>query len=276
MTASIRFFLLLSALLSGAPVVWAQSVGPLTDAEQAKLRKNVTDKNYLAVQSALADYCAKHFSEARSPNNTIYKRAESATAAVQCVGVGRAAIMAADGDADARLRARELSQPLADEAAQIKKQADAETEFMGLTWGLGFGFSFASGEGIDDAEIVNGIVRVKSQKKQQPRVVMEFHKYLWCNKGFTDGTRGCGPFVAVAASQENVLSGVAIGFMYGLKTRPTDSDGFSIGVGAILDGKVKDLADGFRKNETPPAGETTVRFEEKSRWSALLFVTRTF
>jgi len=276
MTTSIRLFLCLSALLSGAPVVWGQSVGSLTDAEQAKLRKNVTDKNYLAVQSALADYCAKYLAEARSPENTIYQRAESATAAVQCVSVGRAAIMAADGDADARLRARELAQPLADEAAQIKKQADSETKFMGLTWGLGFGFSFASGDGIDDAEIVNGIVRVKSQKKQQPRAVMEFHKYLWCNKGFTDGTRGCGPFVAVAASQENVLSGVGFGFMYGFKSMATDSDGFSIGVGAILDGKVKGLAEGFRKNEAPPAGETIVRTEEKSRWSALVFATRTF
>lgn len=265
-----------SALLAGIPAAWGQSVSPLTEPERDKLRSQVAARNYLAAQGALANYCATYFEEAKSQGNTIYRRAESANAAVQCVSAGRAAMMAADVDPEARLRARDLLQPLADEAVQLKKQADSETEFMGLTWGLGFGFSFSSAELVDDAEIVNGIVRMKSQKKQQPRVVMEFHKYLWCNKGNTDGTRGCGPFVAVAASEDKVLSGVGVGFMYGLKSKPTDSDGFSVGIGAILDGKVKDLAEGFKINQPPPAGETTVRFEEKSRWSALMFVTKTF
>jgi hypothetical protein len=82
--------------------------------------------------------------------------------------------------------------------------------------------------------------------------------------------------VAVAATEDEVLSGVGIGLMYGRKSKAADTDGFSIGLGVILDGKVKDLADGFEENQPPPPGETQVRFEEKARWSALLFVTRTF
>jgi hypothetical protein len=106
--------------------------------------------------------------------------------------------------------------------------------------------------------------------------VLEFHRYFWCNDDRKQLDRGCGPFVAVAASDEDVLAGIGIGFMYGRKSSPDDTEGFSVGIGVILDGNVKDLADGFKENAPPPGTETAVRFEEKSRWSALIIVTRTF
>jgi hypothetical protein len=105
---------------------------------------------------------------------------------------------------------------------------------------------------------------------------MEFHKYFWCNDNRKIGTKGCGPFVAVAATSDDLLSGVGMGLMYGRKTSAQDSDGFSVGLGVLLDDSVKDLADGFSRNEAAPEGETAVRFETKARWSTLLFVTRTF
>lgn len=163
------------------------------------------------------------------------------------------------------------------EAEAEERNVKSQVDFMGLSWGLGFGYSFAtSGKRIDAASIVNGVVRAESSNKDQPRAILEFHKYFWCNKGRTIGTRGCGPFVGVAATQDDVLSGVAMGLMYGMKIRESDPDGFSIGVGAILDDDVKDLGSGFKNGEAPPAGETAVRFRSKARWSGLVFVTRTF
>ena len=49
-----------------------------------------------------------------------------------------------------------------------------------------------------------------------------------------------------------------------------------MGIGAVLDADVTDLADGFVENQPPPGTETEVRFETESRWSAVIFVTRTF
>ena len=144
---------------------------------------------------------------------------------------------------------------------------------MGLKWGLGFGWSVSKDDAVNDADIVNGVVREKSNLKQQPRIILEFHKYIGCN---STGTRGCGPFVAVAASNDNILSGVGGGVMYGFKEKAGDSSGFSIGLGAMLDAKVKDLADGFVEGSAPPDGETSIRYVEESRWSLLLFATRTF
>jgi hypothetical protein len=81
----------------------------------------------------------------------------------------------------------------------------------------------------------------------------------------------------VATDQDDVLAGVGLGFMFGWRTpQNTNGSGFSVGLGAILDANVKSLGDGFEENKPPPPGETSVRFEEKARWSALLFFTRTF
>lgn len=159
-----------------------------------------------------------------------------------------------------------------------RKRVNASIDFLGLSWGLGFGFSWSEDDAVDEATIVNGIVRASSNKKEQPRLVLEFHRFMpwFCNADRTDEDFGCGPFVAVASKSEDLLGGVGMGWMWGFKSKPSDSAGFSVGVGAILDGDVKDLADGFEDGKPAPSGENEVRFVEESRWSALVFVTRTF
>lgn len=242
-----------------------------------KLGEALEDKKFASVQETVQEICDPSLEMARR-GRTVAQRAESAAEAVHCINRWRGTLLALSADADTRARVRELMQPMLDERAEVKKEADAQSKFMGLNWGLGFGYSFGSDDAIDDAELVNGIVRVKSEKKQQPRALLEFHKFFWCNKDGDKeiGTRGCGPFLVVAAKDDKLLSGVGMGLMYGQKAKIGDSEGFSLGLGLILDGKVKSLADGFEKNEPAPAGETKVRFEEKARWSVLLFVTRTF
>lgn len=168
--------------------------------------------------------------------------------------------------------------PLKEEVDEEGEVANSTADFFGLSWGIGFGFSYSESDAIDKASIVNGIVRAESNKKQQPRVVLEFHRFVpwFCNKKKTGKTYGCGPFVAVASKSDDILGGVGMGWMWGFKSKPSDSLGFSIGIGAILDSDVKDLAGGFKDGQPAPEGEETIRFEEESRWSALLFVTRTF
>jgi hypothetical protein len=238
--------------------------------------KSLRSRNFAALRSNVEGQCDGPLKGATDREKTIYERAASAAVAVQCVEGARASILALTQDAETRLIVNDILRPLSSDAARAKQVADAEVDFMGMKWGLGFGFSFSTSDAIDEAEIVNGIVRATSDNKQQPRAVLEFHKYFWCNDSFRDGTRGCGPFIAVTASPENVLAGVGLGFMYGRRISVDDPGGFSVGVGAILDAKVKDLADGFTENQPPPAGETSVRFREKARWSLLIFATRTF
>jgi hypothetical protein len=162
------------------------------------------------------------------------------------------------------------------EYEQRAKIAESESEFLGLKWGIGLGLSRAWASTVDEAEVSGGIVRATSERSELPRVVLEYHKYLWCNKGGRVGTRGCGPFVAAAATDKKFLSGVGLGLMYGVKARAEESEGFSVGLGAILDGSVKSLGEGVVVNAAPPSGESAVRYETRGRWATLLFVSRSF
>lgn len=170
---------------------------------------------------------------------------------------------------------REAFQTEFSQLSQEDKDKSEQITFLDLKWGLGLGVSLSEDDVVDDAEIVAGIVRAKSSQKEQPRLLLEYHKFFWCNDGGTNGNQGCGPFVAVAATDKKVLSGVGFGVMYGRRLAG-QSEGFSVGVGGMLDANVKGLADGFEENQPPPAGETVPRYKTESRWSGVLFVSRTF
>lgn len=245
----------------------------ISAADKENIQKYMESSNYFEIMGIFERGCG-HKKDLKLL--TIDERKIEFDESLKCLINNRAALLSMTSTFEEKSKVDQLFSPLIDAKKKEESENQSSIDFMGLTWGVGFGYSFSSDEAIDDAEIVNGVVRVKSNKKEQPRLVLEFHKYFWFNDGRKDGTRGLGPFVAVAATQDDLLSGVGIGFMYGLKAKQSDPEGFSIGIGAILDADVKDLADGFSENAPPPGGETTVRFKQESRWSALLFVTRTF
>lgn len=206
---------------------------------------------------------------------TLLKARKTAiAAALKCLRDKRAASYVST-DPFNRMVVTELFKSDLEALEKADEEATAGLNFMGIKFGVGLGFSVGSSKAIDNAVVVNGVIRATSSQKQQPRVVFEFHKYLWCGKN-APGLRGCGPFVAVASSDSKVLSGVGLGFMYGWRDVSTSTDGFSIGIGAMLDAKVKDLASGFEEDHLLPAGETEVRYHEKSRWSLIIFATKTF
>jgi len=158
-------------------------------------------------------------------------------------------------------------------------EAEAQTEFLGLQLGVGVGISHSQDEIVTEAEIAPGnIVAATKTETQQPRVILESHYYGWCkSKACNAGRFGVGPFFGIVAKEEDLISALGAGVMFGWKDpRADDSKGMSIGIGVVLDANVKSLAEGFEDGEALPAGETEIRFEESSRWSALLIFTRTF
>jgi hypothetical protein len=212
---------------------------------------------------------------------TIFERANASERYAACLVAETAKVQVNQFAAGNNLFATTaLQNALAAEVAQAKNTAvedRAAAEFMDLGWGLGFGFSFGQDDFIEEAAVVDNVIRVTKDRTDRSRAMLEFHRYFGCNEKQTLTDRGCGPFLAVAADGNDVLAGVGIGFIYGRKLKnPTDSEGFSVGIGLVFDNDVKTLADGFAEGLPLPAGETGIRYEEKARWSTLLFVTRTF
>ena len=197
----------------------------------------------------------------------------------QCMqrAVGQARSIAATENTAGYLATDALLSPYTAESVAELAAAQANVDYTSLTWGLGFGASQSFDDAIEKASIVNGIVRVEDDQTLRTRVLLEFHQYFWTGKTNKNLRWGTGPFLAIAAGTGDTVMGVGLGWMWGLKSAdPQQSEGFSIGIGVLLDDDVKTLGAGFEENQPPPAGETAVRFEEKARPAAVLIVTRTF
>lgn len=183
------------------------------------------------------------------------------------------------GDPDGVRAADIFLRTAAQNNASNKDAFSAQASFMGMAFGVGVGVSFSEDEIVSEAELSpdNLVVATKTES-QLPRVVFESHYYGFCHSGKCNaGVFGIGPYFAIVAKSEKLISAFSAGVMFGWRSsKPEASAGFSVGVGALLDSEVKSLASGFQAGKPLPEGETQIRFEEKSRWSALIFFTRTF
>lgn len=144
---------------------------------------------------------------------------------------------------------------------------------------LGFGVALSlthdlgSHSRVEEAQLANGIVRLKDEGNDLARVMLETHYFfdagsLWRKKF------GLGPFVAVQPGSEDIIDAVGFGGMIGFKrdSELLGQSSFNLGIGGVVDPDSTVLADGIRENQPLPAGETEIRFKEKSQWG-LLFLT---
>jgi hypothetical protein len=174
--------------------------------------------------------------------------------------------------------ATESARVKTEEAQKALDDKQGSLDWAALGWGVGVGVSFGK-ETVDGASIdgTPALVHVTSTRKNVPRVLLEFHTYPIQIDGPRGTLLGLGLFAAAASSDNKVLSGVGFGFMTGIRTGTgNNTNGFSIGIGGILDAKVKELAAGFSEGQAAPSGETAVRFVEKTRGSGVVFFTKTF
>ncbi len=143
-----------------------------------------------------------------------------------------------------------------------------------------------STERIDEAEVIDGVVRVRKTVNHRPRILLETH-YFWRlhAEASTVNARGgavtiqeadigLGPFVAIQGSGEELLEAFGVGVMLGFK-RDAESS-FNIGGGILLDPNVRVLGDGIRPNEPLPGGESEIRFKEEAGWGFLTLVSFSF
>ena len=185
------------------------------------------------------------------------------------------------------LRAQ-ADQPNAADADTNAAEEHANRNFLGISFGVAFGMTtdIGSGDRVDGAELVNGVVRVTKAANHRPRILLETH-YFWrvdaentvvsfggAEVPVRTADIGFGPFAAIQGSDDELLEAFAIGGMVGFKRSERSS--FNIGIGVALDPNVKVLGDGLTPNEPLPAGETTVRFKEEARWGVLTLVSFTF
>jgi hypothetical protein len=163
-----------------------------------------------------------------------------------------------------------------------------QREFGGLTLGVGLSLTRDLGKSdrVNNATIIGGIVRVTDERNEVARVMLESH-YFFVPKGdlnvlglskVPEKQWGHGPFVAIQPGSNEIVEALAFGWMWGFKRSEDvkDTNSWNIGIGFVVDPKVKVLGDGFVANQPPPAGETEVRYKEKGQWGLLIISSFSF
>jgi hypothetical protein len=183
------------------------------------------------------------------------------------------------------------------EGKEAQKKLELEKDFLGVNWSLGIALSvdLSGDERIDDAELVNGVVRVKEESSANVGFFWEVHKYWLNNKGRClnkkkknktspcdqpDQTHefanwGLGPFVGITTTQDDLIDSFSIGAMFGRSTLG-DRASLNFGLGLIYEPGVQVLGDGILADMPLPEGETAIRFKKEDRWGALVAVSFRF
>lgn len=166
----------------------------------------------------------------------------------------------------------------------------------GLTFGIGLGLSLnvQNTSRVASASVVNGIVRITQTDDASADFVLESHYFFVPNSPFftvLPGDWGHGPFVGIVASttSNNVIAAYTAGWMIGFR-EPTwtyddkakqwnathSTSSWNFGVGVRVDPSVQVLGQGLVPNQPLPAGETSIRYENKPGYGVMLLSSFSF
>jgi hypothetical protein len=169
-------------------------------------------------------------------------------------------------------------------AADDEKKLEATREFAGINFGVGLTLTIDVGvhDRVENAEVVNGVVRVTEEYNDIPRIMLETH-YFFLPKHYFLGMDsvkpnewGIGPFVGIQNGSNEIIEAIGGGVMLGFRRSEMTKDSFNIGVGFVVDPSAKVLGDGIEENKPLPAGETQVRYKKTSQGGILLITSYAF
>lgn len=154
---------------------------------------------------------------------------------------------------------------LAGTAQSAEEPTDID-RFTQAGFGLGLTLTVDTGRNdrVDEASIVNDIVRVDKDSNVRARLMLEGHVWLMCKKksdGSCDANRtASGPFISLQPGSEKIIDAAGIGWMWRFPDKLFRDKALNLGIGIVVDDDVQILGDGFEENQPPPPGETQVRF----------------
>jgi hypothetical protein len=174
--------------------------------------------------------------------------------------------------------------------------APATKSFGGLTFGVGLGLSLnvQNTSRVTSASVVNGIVRVTQTADASADFVLETHYFFVPKSNFftvSAGDWGHGPFLGIVPSTtgSDVIAAYTAGWMIGFR-EPTwtyddkakqwnatySTASWNFGIGVRVDPSVQVLGAGLVANQPLPAGETSIRYENKPGYGMMLLSSFSF
>lgn len=247
-------------------------MGTLSDGDKALLDKTAAD-----IRS-----CTVHYQDMHRATDVddIYEHAKAGEACLKSslIQMRKAAAgsFAASGHANA------VNDLLIQKAEEISESKEGLKDFMGINFGVAFGVNFPSSGRVQAAKVVNNEIIVTEEYDPEPLIVLETHYFfdVFNDHKSTKHTKGLGPYFGITADSDDVLQGFTTGVMFGIKRKQNPSqtvfEAMTVGIGALLERDVKDLAKGYKEGQPTPDGTTNIEFETESRVSPVLIFGTAF
>lgn len=147
--------------------------------------------------------------------------------------------------------------------AEEKEKASVK-EFAGFNWGVGLAYTYINkGPSIDEAEMVDGKVRIKKEHNRAAALMLETHYFVNLGK-FQDSEIGLGPFAAIRVidTEGKDVKAYGVGIMAGFKRQQESKSSWNIGIGYYVDTSVKQLGSGITEGEALPGTEKEIRYKQ--------------
>ena len=140
--------------------------------------------------------------------------------------------------------------------------------FEGGGYGVGLSYIHDMGkeDRVEEAEVIDGIVRVSHKRNGIVRPILEVHG--WHTKPCPNRT-GKGWFIAVQSGADNIASSLSAGFVMGVR-REKDTGGLNIGLGFSVDPDTQVLGEGLDANKPLPGSEMQVRYKKETQYGVTL------
>ena len=138
--------------------------------------------------------------------------------------------------------------------------------------GLYANFDVSSDKRVQNARVVNGIVRVEESNSAQLGFALQAHLLI----PRKSGKSAWGPFVAVISSSEGAISSGAIGVVYAIAPRSgfvSQQTSINYGLGVSVSPGSQVLGEGIYANQPLPSGETEVRYKKITLYGILITVS---
>jgi len=196
------------------------------------------------------------------------------------------------GNANTEAKIQEAAQPAPKETKSDKQTASPSapvqqnTDSFWKDFGVGLAVSTKLGKerSIEEAQLVNGIVRISSERQVVPRLMLEKHWYItqgWDTNSTTPGVpykRRVRHGIFVGASllgEKKLMDSIATGYILGFRPEDNSSPTHNLGIGISVEPYARVLGDGIERDKPLPTGETSIRYKEKNRTALILFYTYT-
>lgn len=167
----------------------------------------------------------------------------------------------------------EQQKEVEDKKSEVKEKVNSD-EFMKKYFSIGLyaNFDVGANNRVQNARVVNGIVRVEESNSAQIGLALQAYR-LFPTKS---GKSAWGPFIALITSDNGGITSGAIGGMYALAPKAgfvADQTSINFGLGVSVSPGTQVLGDGINENMPLPAGETEVRYKKTTLYGVMFAVS---